>query len=737
MNRQHRGTGVRSTLASCALGACLLLITAGPSAATGAGAGSGNWGGQADPPASSDGSSARPSVNSTSSDPSNAAPAGPQRPEISAPAPASAVLGRTDRYILRFTPETVATREAATHAQRGMAVQSVLTEVFPGEIADLTPAQVKGLRLNPRVSVIQPDTPVTTEATQSPVTWGLDRIDQRNRPLSNSYSYDRTGSGVKVYVVDSGIAAHSDFGSRIARGTNAYSRFNDSRGTSDCDGHGTHVAGIIGGTTYGVAKGVTLVPVRVLDCDGGAEASDVIAALDWIIRDHAAGTPAVANLSLGLGPNDPLDEAVRATIADGISVVVAAGNNSGQDSCDRSPSRVAAAITVGAIDSSDRRASFSNRGPCVDLFAPGESITSTGLDGGTAVMSGTSMATPHVAGTAALLLDETPAAGPAAIATTLLSRSVVGVLTNVGDGSPNRLLNTGATLPASRPAAPTGVSATAPTTSSTTVTWTRSTSPSILDQTINAYSDGSLVRSVVVPATARSTTFSPLTLGASYTFTVQARNAVGLSAESTPSSAVVHRTAPGTPGSLSASVITSGETTGRGRVSWVVSSVGGSPLLDQTVRTYRAGILVATTTVAGTDTSFTTPSPLDVGVAYRFTVQARNAVGSSSFSSFSNTITRIVAPSEPVSISAALRTTTTARVTWTTGSNGGSALTEQAVNIHVNGVFLRSVTVSGSTRAYTTEELAVGKAYTFTVQARNAAGWGAPSAASSSVIRLR
>jgi hypothetical protein len=168
-----------------------------------------------------------------------------------------------------------------------------------------------------------------------------------------------------------------------------------------------------------------------------------------------------------------------------------------------------------------------------------------------------------------------------------------------------------------------------------------------------------------------------------------------------------------------------------------VSSIGGSPLLDQTVRIYRAGTLVATTTVAGTDTSFTTPSALDVGVAYKFTVQARNAVGSSSISSFSNTITRRVAPSAPVSISAALRSSTTARVTWTTGYNGGSALTEQAVNIYVNGVFLRSVTVSASTRAYTTEELLVGRAYTFTVQARNAIGWSAPSALSTAVTRLR
>ena len=704
VNRQHRSSWVRSTLASLVLGACLLPIAANPSAAAGVG-----------------------NIDT---------PAGPQAPEITAPVLGAAVLAQTSRYILQFTPDTAADEEAAIHVRRGMAVQNVLTEVFPGAISDLTASQVKALRLNPRVSVIELDTPVTAAATQSPVTWGLDRIDQPNRPLSNSYSYDHTGSGVKAYVVDSGIAAHSDFARRITTGTNAYNGVNDGRGTTDCDGHGTHVAGTIGGTTYGVAKAVTLVPVRVLDCSGGGTAGGVISALNWIISNHSSGAAAVANLSLGLKKNDLLDDAVRATIADGVTVVVAAGNNSG-NACDRSPSRVTAAITVGAVDAADVRASFSNRGSCVDLFAPGVSITSAGLNGGTAVESGTSMATPHVAGTVALLLSETPSASPATIATTLLARSVTDVLDDIGDGSPNRLLNTGAILPVATPTAPSGVSASTPTTSSTTVRWTPSTSTSVLDQTVKAYSNGSFVRSIVVSATATSTTFNPLTLGASYTFTVQARNAIGLGDASDPSTAIVYRTAPSTPSSLNASIVASGETTGAGRVEWSVSSIGGSPLLDQTVRTYRAGTLVATTTVVGTATSFTTPSALEVGVAYKFTVQARNAVGSSSFSAFSTTVTRRVAPSAPVSISAVLRSSTTARVTWTTGYNGGSALTEQAVNIYLNGVFLRSVTVSGSTRSYNTEELIVGRAYTFTVQARNAIGWGAPSALSNSVTRLR
>lgn len=681
------------------------------------------------------------------------APAGPVTVPASTAALATSALSQTSRYILQFGPSTDATAEATVHSQRGMAVQSVLTNVFSGEIADLSASQVKALRLNPKVRSIEADTPVQAEAspstvTQSPVTWGLDRIDQRANTPSNSYSYDTTGTGVKAYVVDSGIlATHTDFGGRVTSGANAYTGVRDSRGTNDCDGHGTHVAGIIGGRVYGVAKEVTLVPVRVLDCNGGGTASGIINGLNWIIGNHPAGAPAVANLSLGLDRSDLVDEAVRATIADGVSMVVAAGN-SNRNSCERSPSRVAEAVTVGAIDSSDRRAYFSNFGSCVDLFAPGVSITSDWKNDGipanknrsTMIVSGTSMATPHVAGTAALILGVTPTRVPADVSADLKTLATAGVVSNSGEGSPNLLLNTGATPPpiTEPPVAPTAVSATTPTNATTTVTWLPSTSPSILDQTVNIYRDGTLLRSTVVASVTKTMIYDSMTTGASYTFTVQARNTIGLSTASSPSEPVAWRTVPSIPTSVTASV----DPTGTASVTWSVASNGGSSLTEQTVRTYRSSgrsfELMATTSLSGSATGFTTATPLEAGIAYKFTVQARNTIGTSSASAYSNTVTRITAPAPPTEVQASLNSQSRAVIVWAKGSTGGSALSEQSITLYANGIVVSSFSVNASARTATTPAaLPIGVRYTFTVKAKNAVGWSTESNRSNAVTRLR
>ncbi|MPZ97621.1 MAG: S8 family serine peptidase, partial [Propionibacteriales bacterium] len=269
-------------------------------------------------------------------------------------------------------------------------------------------------------------------------TWGIDRIDQRNLPLSNSYTYNQTGAGVTAFIIDTGIrATHNDLSGRVGSG---FTAINDGNGTNDCHGHGTHVAGTVGSETYGVAKDVALRPVRVLGCDGSGTTAGVIDGVDWVTANKAASS--VANMSLGGGVSTALDNAVGASINAGVTYAVAAGNDFGANACNGSPARVSAAITVGSTTSSDARSSFSNIGSCLDLFAPGSNITSTWNTSNTATntISGTSMATPHVAGVAALYLQANPGAPAATVRDAIVNGATNGVVGNPGSGSPNKLL---------------------------------------------------------------------------------------------------------------------------------------------------------------------------------------------------------------------------------------------------------------------------------------------------------
>lgn len=299
--------------------------------------------------------------------------------------------------------------------------------------------QAERLADDPRVAYVEEDAVVSLGATQTGATWGIDRIDQRDLPLNGTYTYNATGTGVKAYIIDTGIrATHTEFAGRVISG---FTAINDGLGTNDGNGHGTHVSGTVGGTTFGVAKNVTLVAVRVLDSSGSGTNSGVIAGVDFVTSDHQAGQPAVANMSLGGGVSSALDTAVTNSINDGVTYAIAAGND-GLDACNTSPARVASAITVGSTTSTDARSSFSNFGTCLDIFAPGSSITSSWRTSDTATntISGTSMATPHVTGVAALFLETNPTASPATVTAAIINSSTLNHVTNPGTGSPNRLL---------------------------------------------------------------------------------------------------------------------------------------------------------------------------------------------------------------------------------------------------------------------------------------------------------
>lgn len=344
------------------------------------------------------------------------------------------------RYIVVFKPSVRSARDEAlqTVSRYGGRIAHSYEHALRGFAGELPDAALAALRRNPLVQSIEEDQIAYLDAVQSPTpSWGLDRIDQRSLPGSNSYRYDRTGAGVHFYGLDTGVnLAHADLAGRLANGFDAVTPGGNA---NDCHGHGTHTATTAAGTTYGVAKGMTVHPVRVIPCSGFGQTSTVIAGVDWVTGHRIR--PAVANMSIGFSPSSALDNAVAASVGSGVIYAVSAGNDGG-NACNKSPARAYGVITVASSNQSDVRASSSNFGTCVELFAPGVGITAgwIGSPTATAPSSGTSMAAPHVAGAGGLYLQVYPNATPAQFSNALLSYATYNKISNPGSGTPNRLL---------------------------------------------------------------------------------------------------------------------------------------------------------------------------------------------------------------------------------------------------------------------------------------------------------
>lgn len=629
-----------------------------------------------------------------------------------------------NRYIVQFSSD-VASRVAA--ASMSEDVLAVFSHAITGFVAELDPDEVIDLQMNPNVVSVEPDRVVTVQQTHNDATWGLDRIDQRTLPLDRTFTHTGTGAGVTAYILDTGIyAEHAEFAGRVSSG---FTAINDGNGTHDCHTHGTHVAGTVGGRLYGVAKQVTLVPVRVLGCTGRGSSSGIIAGIDWTITHHQAGTPAVANMSLGGFASAATNSAVERAHRDGIVYVAAAGN-SNDDACRYSPASAPSAITVGASTVTDARASFSNWGRCVDVFAPGSGITSAviGSPNATGVFSGTSMAAPHVAGVVALYLQANRSATPDEVTRALLAASTKSVVTDAGLGSNPAMIFAGSFEPAppTAPMAPTGLVGT-PLDSAVSLTWTApfNGGSAIVDYRVEQSDDGGQSWTVVDDGTSMATSASVtgLTNYVTYQFRVSAVNVAGRS-----SASAVVSVMPVVPGLPSAPRNLTG-TVGRERVSlsWSTPSTrGASAITDYVVEISTDGARTWTVFPDGVSTSISTVlSPLAARTEHRIRVRARNSAGVSLPSDTVTLTPMSFNPPSPVRSVVAVPRLLGADVSWLAPLDlGGGTLQGYIVDWSVdNGeTWVGSLRTLGAVRQVSLTNLTGGIAHLVRVRAVNQYG---------------
>ncbi|MCL3862968.1 fibronectin type III domain-containing protein [Actinotalea sp. K2] len=506
----------------------------------------------------------------------------------------------------------------------GATPEESFQDVIEGFSVDLTDAQAQALSASTSVVDISPEElfwpteeqMITPGYTHRTSLWNLDRIDQAALPLDGYYTYpNNAGQGVPIYIVDTGVGPHHQINGYLAPG---FTSITDGLGTADCHGHGTHVAGTASGTWYAVAKQAPLVPVRVLPCEGPGTSTSVLAGLDWIAATHPAGTPGVVNMSLG-GPSSPsLNQAVAGLIAKGLTVVAAAGNDAG-DACELSPASAPDALTVAASDVTDSRADFSNTGPCVDLFAPGVEVRSANVGAVNIVMSGTSMAAPHVAGAAALYLSHYPTATPAQVSTAIMGATQP-VIIDPGPSTTNRLLNTRVLH---TPEPPTGVRSAGATPTSLTLTWDAPVTGTSAVSYQVSYTGPDMARKTLVATTSTSQVLANLAPLTSYAVSVVSINEFGTSAPSTP--ATLQTAHPPVPPSVPQGLTAQAVTGRSAQVLWSAPATALTPVTAYQVQTSTNG--TTWTTRPGVPADGTSAQLATLAPATRYHVRVRAVAG--------------------------------------------------------------------------------------------------------------